>query len=111
MAFRALPDPITDLAGVPAFLRAVKSVVNLILQGKLNATLDVTLTANQATTAVNDPRLSGSSGLYFMPQTANAAAEIGNGTLYVSARGSQSATLTHANNAQADRTYTMLIIG
>jgi hypothetical protein len=40
-----------------------------------------------------------------MPTTANAAAEIGNGTIYVSSRGKQTATITHANNSQTDRTF------
>ena len=77
----------------------------------LNATLDVTLAANQAATAVTDARLSASSFLGFCPLTANAAAEIGNGTLYVSAQGKGTATLAHANTAQTDRNFRLLVIG
>jgi hypothetical protein len=109
MAFKALPDPITDAGGVPMFLRAVKAAVNLIMQGKLNATGTVTLTANSATTVLQDPRLSASSFIGFMAQTANAAAALGG--LYVTAQGGGTATLNHANNAQSDKTFTYLIIG
>ena len=46
-----------------------------------------------------------------MPTTANASAEVGAGTIYVSARAKQTFTLTHANNGQTDRTYKYAIIG
>jgi len=46
-----------------------------------------------------------------MPMTANAAAEFGNGTLYVAARVKGAFTLAHANNAQADRTFGYVLIG
>lgn len=91
--------------------RKLARKINDLLQGRLNCTLDVTLTANAASTTVTDARLSASSFIGVMPRTANAAAEIGAGTLYVSARANGSATLAHANNAQTDREYTLLIIG
>lgn len=91
--------------------RKLARKVNDLLQGRINCTLDVTLTANAASTTVTDARISASSFLFWMPRTANAAAEIGNGTLYVSARTNGSATLAHANNAQTDRDFTLLIIG
>ena len=81
------------------------------MQGKLNAVGSVTLTANAATTTYSDPRIGGESWIGFMPTTANAAAEIGAGTLYVTARADGSCILNHANNAQADRSFDMLIIG
>jgi hypothetical protein len=43
--------------------------------------------------------------------TANAAAEVGNGTIYVSAVTNGSFTLTHANNSQVDRTFRYAISG
>jgi hypothetical protein len=60
---------------------------------------------------VADKRLSATSFFGLMPTTANAAAEIGNGTIYVSAQGKQTLTLTHANNGQTDRTYRYVILG
>ena len=97
------------LATLARYLAQIGQVVNNILRGKLNATGTVTLTASSATTTLQDPRLSGSSFIGFMAQTANAAAALGG--LYVTAQDSGAATLNHANNAQADKTFTYLIIG
>ncbi len=102
--YRRLPQN----GGTP---RDVAEVVNRALDGGINATGSVTLTASAATTAVADKRLSATSYFGLMPTTANAAAEIGNGTIYVSAQGKQTLTLTHANNSQTDRTYRYCILG
>jgi hypothetical protein len=91
--------------------RQVAAVVNRVAQGKLNCTGSVTLAAGAAGTVVNDPRATAASVILLMPLTANAAAELGNGTVFVSARGKGSFTLTHANNAQSDRTFDFAVIG
>lgn len=102
-----------DPARIPAepVVRALARAINEVQTGRLNATLDVTLTAGAATTTVLDARFSEQSFIGFMPKTANAAAELGAGGLYVSARTSGSATVTHANNAQTDRDFTIIILG
>ena len=87
--------------------REIAEAVNSVLQGKLNAVDTVTLTVSSATTTLLDSRIGPDSFIGFMPTTANAAAE----ALYVSSRGDQTATITHANNAQADRTFAFLVIG
>jgi DNA-binding beta-propeller fold protein YncE len=71
------------------------------------------LTANVASTVLSDVRISPQSVLAFHPRTANAAAELGNGTLYVTDAnmGNGTATITHANNAQVDRSFRVAIIG
>lgn len=76
-----------------------------------NAHGSVTLAASAATTAVSDFLCGPDSRIFFSPTTANAAAEVGNGTMYVSARASGSFTVTHANNSQTDRTFDYLIVG
>jgi len=91
--------------------REVANVVNNILGGKLNCTGSVTLTASAASTAVTDQRAGYESVILFMPTTANAAAEQAAGGMYVSTRGKQTFTITHANNAQTDRTFDYIIIG
>ena len=50
-------------------------------------------------------------GGVLFPKTAHAAAEFAAGGCYVSAVGKQTFTVTHANNAQADRTFFYLAIG
>lgn len=92
----------------PGFLRQIWNVVNNILLGKINAVLDVTLTANSATTVVTDPRLSAFSALYFGNTTANAGAA---SVTYYDTQGKGMVTLHHANNANTDRIVHMLIVG
>ena len=83
--------------------------VNKALSGKLNVVTTVTLTAAATTTTLTDARLTPQSVISFMPTTANAAAGIT--ALYVTNLTNGSATLNHANNAQADRIYQISIIG
>jgi hypothetical protein len=45
------------------------------------------------------------------PHTAHGAAELGNGTIFVSAVANGSFTLAHANNAQNDRTFGYVCLG
>jgi len=85
--------------------------INQILNGKINTVGDITLTANAASSTLTNTNIGADSCILFMPTTANAAAEIGNGTMYVSARTSGSATITHANNANADRTFVYVVLG
>lgn len=97
----ALPPPID----VPAFLTLVRQTVNEMLKGRGNQTGTFTLTANAASTVVSDNRFAADMVPVWTPTTANAAAEVGAGGMYVSARTNGSFTITHANNAQTDRTF------
>ena len=95
-----------------ATMRRWYAVINQLTQGKMNCVGTVTLTANVASTTVSDPRVTAQSVILFMPTTANAAAEIGAGTMYVGTRTqATSFVITHANNAQVDRTFAYAIIG
>jgi len=91
--------------------RQTAQVVNLLVDGKFNAVGSVTLTASAASTDVTDFRVGQDSVILFTPTTANAAAEQGNGTMFLSARAKQSFTITHANNSQSDRTFLYIVIG
>ena len=46
-----------------------------------------------------------------MPQTANASSEMASGGMYVSSRGKQTFTITHPNNANADKTFGYVVLG
>lgn len=93
-------------------IRQQALAINEILNGKINSISTVTLTASAASTTVTDFRVSTDSVILFMPTTANASAEIGNGTMYVSTRtAGESFVITHANNAQNDRTFAYAILG
>ncbi len=91
--------------------RKLAEAINLLKQGKILTAGEITLTASQTTTTLTNIAIGADSYINFMPTTANAAAEIGNGTLYVSARVNGSATITHANNAQNDRTFAYVVLG
>ena len=103
--------PTLSQAASRQWVRRIAAVVNNMLKGKLNAVASVTLAASATTTTVIDARISPFSALLFSPLTAHAAAEIAAGGFYVSAQGDGTATLTHANNSQTDRNFTMAIIG
>lgn len=113
--FNSLPPPFSfqTLADVAIYLRKLWDALSSMRSGKLQCVTEITLTANSATTAFTDVRLSAYSAVCFDPMTANAAAELAAGTMYVTSanRGGGSWTITNANNVQADRTFRVSIIG
>lgn len=108
MAIRTVPTTWREAAEWSRFLA---TAINQLMEGRSNGFGTVTLTANQATTTLTDVRIGTDTVLSFMATTANAAAEIGAGGLYVGTITGGSATITHANNAQVDRTFTYSIQG
>ena len=82
-----------------------------LLKGKVNTVGEVTLTASQATTVITDELVSPNSHISLEPTTSNAAAEKAAGTMWVSTYGEGTYTITHANNAQTDRTFRVAITG
>jgi hypothetical protein len=84
--------------------RIVRAIRELF-EGRRNTTGTVTLAANATSTIVKHLNFGIDSVPHLTATTANAAAELGNGTVYVSARSNGSFTLTHADNAQSDRTF------
>lgn len=103
-----LPPPAATPEG-----RRQYEVLQQIRRGKLEVVGELTLTANAASTTLNDSRISPQSVIVWHPRTANAAAELGNGTLYITDAnmGAGTAVVTHANNAQTDRQFRYAVIG
>lgn len=92
----------------------LKKIVLSIQQlgaGRSNAVGTVTLTVSVATTTVTDNNCAVGSVPILVPTTANAAAEIGNGTMYISAVANKSFTITHANSATTGRTFLYALHG
>lgn len=85
--------------------------INELASGRSNATGTVTLTAGAATTTATAPTCAAGSVPMLAPATANAATELGNGTLYISTVGKGSFTIAHANNGQSDRTFLFVCLG
>lgn len=81
--------------------------VNQALTGKTNNFGEVTLNAGATTTTLTNPLIAATSKIFFNPETANAQAI----DLPRASCTEGSATLTHANNANADKTFSYLIIG
>ena len=90
-------------------LRLISNTVNNTLDGKLNSTGNITLTASATTTTLTDRRIGANSIILFMPTTANGNTAKTN--LYVSARADGSATLTHASSSNNDQTFGYIVIG
>lgn len=96
-------------------LSRVTHILGLAMRGKLNCLGErtFTLTANAATTTLTDERLTSDGAMFFDPLTANAATEKAAGTVYVLSadRNNGSWAVTHANNAQTDRDFRIVILG
>jgi hypothetical protein len=91
--------------------RKINTAINQLAQGRSNAVGSVTLVANASTTIVTAGNCGAGSVVLLSPLTAHAAAEIGNGTIFVSAVANGAFTLTHANNAQTDRVFGFVAVG
>lgn len=87
--------------------------INELAQGRSNAVVTVTLTANAASSTVATPTTAAGTAPIPVPLTAHAAAELGNGTLYIPAATilNGSFVVQHANNSQIDRTFLFVCIG
>ncbi len=81
--------------------------------GRSNGVGVVTLTTSSATTVVVDQNCAAGSTVLPFPATSNAAAEIGNGTIYIPQATilNGSFTINHANSATTARTFLYAIVG
>lgn len=83
--------------------KTINQAIRETQNGRDNASGSVTLTANVGTTTVAAVNCSPTSGVQLTPATANAATAVA--TTYVSTVGKGQFVITHANNAQVDRTF------
>lgn len=88
--------------------RLVQSVREL-WEGRGHSAGSVTLTAGATTTTVTAANCGPNSKVFLEPTTANAAAA--RASTYISATATGSFTITHANNAQTDRTFSYAFKG
>jgi hypothetical protein len=91
--------------------RKINTAINQLAEGRSNAVGAVTLAPNAATTTVSAGNCGAGSVVLLSPLTAHAAAELGNGTIFVSTVTNGSFTLSHANNAQTDRVFGFVAVG
>lgn len=90
-------------------LRAAIQAINQLIVGRSNAVSEVTLTAGATTTTITGDTINANARPFLFPKTANAAAALA--TTYAVTTAAGTVTITHANNAQTDRTFHVLIIG
>ena len=121
MSFRNLDTPpsglatanLPALAGIVAkvlgWLAQARDVTNNIMRGKTNNGGSVPLTPSSTTTALTDPLIGGSSRLFFTARTANASAVAS--SLRYDNPGSQTVTLHHTSDANADKTFDYIVVG
>lgn len=95
--------PIEPTGSMKAWIYVIARAVNALILGRGNSADTLTLEANVATTTVANNLFQSGMVPVLVPTTANAATALA--TTYVSARANGSFTLTHANNAQTDRTF------
>jgi hypothetical protein len=92
-------------------LKKIVLALQQLAAGRSNAVGSVTLVTGAATTTVPASNCASGSTPILTPASANAATELGNGTMYVSAVANGSFTITHANSATAGRTFLYAILG
>jgi hypothetical protein len=103
VSIRALPSYWSSWADA---VRSIALQVNQMMDGRSNGVGAVTLDTSTAMTTVTDTRVAEDSIIVLMATTANAAAE----SPHVAVSAGQF-IITHANNAQADRTFGYSIQG
>lgn len=114
----------SNYEGVPEYMAnandwcfRMSRVVNNIMRGRTNNVGTITLTANAVSTVVTLAKgvLSQDSAIIFDPLTANAATELYGVTMYVLTANrdvtNKQFTITHANNANADKSFRYIIVG
>jgi hypothetical protein len=99
--------PAPNETSLPRIVRGIRD----LFEGRANCFGSFTCTPNQATTTVTAPNCGLDSEVIITAKTANAATELGNGTIYVSAVAQGSFTVTHANAATLTRTFAYRIAG
>tara|TARA_R110002020_G_scaffold212027_5_gene418401 strand:+ start:2240 stop:2581 length:342 start_codon:yes stop_codon:yes gene_type:complete len=95
--------------------RKFAEAINAIDDGKLSSNAEITLTASATSTVITDRRVGKDSVILFMPVTANAAAALGAGTMYVTTANidprASTFTITHPSNSQTDKTFRYVVLG
>lgn len=92
-------------------LKKIVLALQQLAAGRSNAVGSVTLTTGSSTTTVTTANCAAGSTPILTPASASAAAEVGNGSIYVSAVANASFTITHANSVTAGRTFLYAIVG
>lgn len=99
----------STLEALRQFTREIAQAVRVAMQGGLNVTSEVTLTAGDYYTVLEDPRITVRSFIDFMPLTVSAVGA--RSLLWVAAQESGKATLLHATDAATDQRFRYVVLG
>jgi hypothetical protein len=97
--------PISTISQDERDMSKIVFTVRQLADGRNNSVGIFTLTANAGSTTVTATNCGAGSSVHYSPTTAHAAAELAAGTMFVGTVSNGSFVVTHANNAQADRTF------
>jgi len=89
----------------------ILTAIRDLFQGRSNAVGTLTLNTGASTTVVSAQNCGRDSQPILTPLTATAAAELGNGTLYVASVSNGSFTLAHSNSSVSDRRFGFVCLG
>lgn len=89
--------------------RDINLAINQLIEGRSNATSEITLKTGAVFTLIERSTINANAGIWLFPKTASAAAEAATTYAYIDSAGL--AVVIHANNAIADRTFHVLILG
>jgi hypothetical protein len=92
-------------------LKKIVLALQHLAAGRSNAVGSVTLATESATTTVTTANCAQGSTPILTPASANAAIEVGTGTMYVSAVANGSFTIAHVNSTTPGRTFLYAILG
>lgn len=102
--------PPSDLEDGKKHRRLLAQSIALSMLGRTNNVLDVTVDANQAATTVTDSRIGVNTVAICIPTTANASA-IALPYRDFSSPVNGSMSLIHANDANTDKTFKVILVG
>jgi hypothetical protein len=92
-------------------LKKIVLAIQQLAAGRSNAVGSVALSTGVPSTTVTTANCAVGSVPILVPASATAAAEVGNGTMYVSAVANGAFTITHANAATAGRVFLWAVVG
>ena len=91
--------------------RNIEQRLRELIEGRSNAVgPTVTLTAGATSTTVSKTTINANAAVFLFPTTANAATALAT-TYALIMSGGGAFTVTHANNAQTDRTFYYAVLG
>lgn len=104
----ARPNVQADQPDEALHRKSMAHAINRLSSGHGNTSVFITLDPGVATTTIEDARISAQTSAGFMPQTANAAAELPNMWI-VATNGTL--VIHHTNSPLTDRTFTTSLTG